>query len=134
MKPSPAVRKCEACYSVGDPFIGHTVRNCPNISSNDKAGMLKTFSLDIDEELNQSTDQLIDNYYSECDDHTKISTSRVNIEPSPQFNVKIQDIIITMIMDTGATGSMISVNLCEQIGLKIHPSPHSAIQADGDKG
>ena len=49
VKPSPAVRKCKACYSVGEPFIGHTVGNCPNISSNDRAGMLKTFSLDIDE-------------------------------------------------------------------------------------
>ena len=54
------------------------------------------------------------------------------MEPSPQFNVKINTTMVTMIMDTGATASMINVALCQVIGLQVYPSPHSAIQADGD--
>ena len=37
-----------------------------------------------------------------------------------------------MVVDTGATGSMIRLDLCNSIGLRIYPSPHSAMQADGE--
>ena len=43
------------------------------------------------------------------DNNAKLITSRVNIEPSPEFNVKMNTTMVTMIMDTGATGSMINV-------------------------
>ena len=57
---------------------------------------------------------------------------RFNIVSSPQFNVKINNTTITMVLDTGATGSMISIDLCKMIGLKVYPTPHSAISANGD--
>ena len=136
-KSTPFVKKCDACYSVGEPFIGHTVRNCPNISRSDRSNMLKTFALEVDEDeepeqLDEFYVEEVDTRVSECQREKSVITSRVNIEPSPQFNVRIRNKDVDMILDTGATGSMISADLCREIGLKIHPSPHSAIQADGD--
>ena len=37
-----------------------------------------------------------------------------------------------MVLDTGATGSMISLELCELAKLHVYPSTHSAVLADGD--
>ena len=37
-----------------------------------------------------------------------------------------------MVLDTGATGSMISLELCKLAGLHIYPSSQRAILADGD--
>ena len=35
VKPFP-VKKCDACYSVREPFIGHTIHICPNIAPQDR--------------------------------------------------------------------------------------------------
>ena len=61
-----------------------------------------------------------------------IDVERVNIVESPKFNVKMNKVMVTMVLDTGATGSMISLELCELANLPVYPSNHSAIQADGN--
>ena len=51
---------------------------------------------------------------------------------SPAFNVKINhkyDVSATI--DTGATGSMIQLNIVEMAHLTVYPTKHSAEQADG---
>ena len=134
-----SIKKCSACKSVGEPFIGHSVHNCPNISANDQPDMLKTFALDIDEGDVESDNS--DNQEEDIDvpcimvnegDVERIESNRVRITESPKVNVKILKSVVTMIVDTGATGSMMTLELCNAIGLKIYPSPHSAIQADGE--
>ena len=40
--------------------------------------------------------------------------------------------MVTMVLDTGAPGSMISLDLCKLSNLDIYPSSHSTILADGD--
>ena len=37
-----------------------------------------------------------------------------------------------MVLDTGATGSMISLDLCKAANLEVYPSSHSALLADGN--
>ena len=136
VKPFP-VKKCDACYSVREPFIGHTIHTCPNIAPKDRSDMLKTFALEFDDGEQEDItaddeNEVLDAAEIVKENNGKLITSRINIEPSPQFNVKINTTMVTMIMDTGATGSMINVALCQVIGLQVYPSPHSAIQADGD--
>ena len=48
VKPFP-VKKCDACYSVREPFIGHTIHTCTNIALQDRSDMLKTFALEFDD-------------------------------------------------------------------------------------
>ena len=134
----PVVRRCEACHSVGEPFIGHNIYSCPNIAPGDRSNMLKSFSLEVDPD--GASDAVNDNDtfenaqvdFSHTDRPVPASVDRVNIVASPQFNVKINTTTITTVLDTGATGSMISLELCEMIGLQVYPASHSASLADGD--
>ena len=51
---------------------------------------------------------------------------------SPQFNVKLKKTMVTMVLDTGAKGSMISLDLCKLTNLDVYPTSHRAVLADGD--
>ena len=46
-KPYVHVKKCEACKMVGEPFIGHELRNCPNVRQSDRANVIKCFQLEV---------------------------------------------------------------------------------------
>ena len=114
------------------------MRDCPNIRIGDRANLLKSLNLDIDGESDNSPeDNEIESKYTdvvlnETSETETINVERVNIVESPQFNVKINSTMITMVLDTGATGSMISLELCQLANLKVYSSTHSAILADGD--
>ena len=128
---SSTAKKCHACKSVGEPFIGHSIYNCPNVSEKDRASLIKSFSLEIDTPDDDDISPL------EADDDASNSVSeteirRVDVIESPKFNVKLNRTSVTMVLDTGATGSMISYDLCKLVNLEILPSSHSAVQADGD--
>ena len=112
------------------------------ISAKDRTNMLKSFSLDVKE----GEGELVDDFENDCNMNEKVyvpyvkvngqnninlDTNRVFISESPKINVKIMKTVVTMVVDTGATGS-ITLDLCNEIGLQIYPSPHSAIQADGE--
>ena len=128
------IQKCEACRSVGEPFIGHTTYTCPNIAPNDRSNTLKSLSLEVDEESfhPEYFENSVEEDISQVTMETDVKVDRVNIRPSPRFNVKIRNTCVTMLLDTGATGSMISLDFCKMIGLQVYPSVHSAIQADGN--
>ena len=49
-KNSTNFRKCDACLAFGEPFIGHTMYNCPNIAAKDKSYVLKSCALELDAE------------------------------------------------------------------------------------
>jgi len=57
---------------------------------------------------------------------------RVSVLESPQYKVKINNVVVNMILDTGCTGSLISSDICELANVEIASSKHSAVQADGD--
>ena len=95
------VKKCDACKAVGEPFIGHSVQECPNISARDRQNMLKTFALDVSEEMDDEG-EYAEEFHEEEEQqvsqvlmhqppvHTEeVSTSRISIKPSPRINVKI---------------------------------------------
>ena len=52
---------------------------------------------------------------------------RVNIVESPQ----LKKTMVTMVLDTGATGSMTSLDLCK-LPIGVYPTSHRAVLADGD--
>ena len=139
-----AIKKCQACKSLGEPFIGHDVYNCQNILSRDRNNVLKICALDVvdntedldsDEFENQEEipqDELEDDHDERpLPKEEDISANRVSIKPSPRISVKIINSIVSVLIDTGAEGNMIRYDLCLKIGLKIYQTPHSASQADG---
>ena len=110
------------------------MNDCPNVRSTDRKNLIKNFNLQIGADNNDNDDFIEEQYDEEsvADDVAVVDIDRVNIVSSPQFNIRINKTPITMILDTGATGSMISLRLCELARLQIHPSRHSAILADGN--
>ena len=111
-------KKCEAPRKVGEPFIGHDLKTCQNILPSDSESMMKTFNFEVDdveddviiEGRGESANVIAPegNYYNE-----QVEVERVNIVESPKFHVIINKPMTTMVQDTGATGSMISLEICE---------------------
>ena len=150
------VKKCDACKAVGEPFIGHTIQSCKNISPRDRQSMLQAFALDITEDTENLEDEEIEEYeFAEADEQevsivqvdelpppptepslpqgNEICASRVSIKQSPRINVKINSVYTSVLVDTGATGDMMRMDFCLEVGLRIEPTPHSASQADASK-
>ena len=133
-----SVKKCEPCRSVGEPFIGHDIQSCPNIKPSDRERMMQSFQLDISDDVEHedddvAVDMLESAHISMYEDRQNfVDVDRVNIGESPRFNVKLNKTMVTMLLDTGATGSMISLEMCEAANLRVYPSSHNATLADGD--
>ena len=147
------VKKCDACKAVDEPFIGHTIQNCRNIHPKDRQNILQTFALNVTEVTEEEDeDEMLDDEFEEDEqevsfveidksqalknssqDQNEICTSRVSIKQSPRINVKIKNTYASALVDTGATGDMIRMDFCLEIGLPIQPTPHSASQADASK-
>ena len=103
--------------------------------------MLKTFALEVteegeeeQEEFSEGEEQEVSHVMIEESSHPtdEVCTSRVTIRQSPRINVTIHNTHASVLIDTGATGDMIRLDLCLEIGLRIHPTPPSASQADGE--
>ena len=120
---------------VGEPFIGHELRNCPNVRQSNRANVIKSFQLEIkSDELPgdnfRDAHSSVEDEYEE--DVSVVEVDRVNIVSSPRINIRLNKTAVTMVLDTRATGSMIGLNICELANLKVYPSSHSAILADGN--
>ena len=127
------VKKCDACRAVGEPFIGHTIQNCRNISPGDRQSMLQAFALNVTEEADdfEEDDEIDDEEFLEADEQEvsvvqieklpppltespplptdEISSSRVSIKKSPRINVKFKNTSVSVLVDTGANGNMIKM-------------------------
>ena len=60
-----------------------------------------------------------------------IRTNRVSIFESPIFTVTKDNIQIHIILDTGATASLITLAKAKELQLSINPTSHKAVQVDG---
>ena len=134
----PKPKTCSACRSVKEPFIGHDIYNSPNIAAADRADLLKSFSLEVDDECYDEQDSADEKEQHNAnvkvteDGFSSVHVQRVGIVESPHFNLRIKKTMLTMVLDTGATGSMISLDLCKLTNLDVYPTTQRAILADGD--
>ena len=114
--------------------------NCPNVPASERAELIKTFALEVEDNSCEGDDTddepAVDVIYAQVDRNEEINNpahvQKVDIVESPQFNVKMNKIVVSMVLDTGATGSMISLDLCKAANLEVYRSSHSALLADGN--
>ena len=138
MPSRPKPKTCSACRSVKEPFIGHDIYNCPNIAAADRADLLKSFSLEVDDECYDEQDSADEKEQHNAivkvteDGFSSVHVQRVGIVESPHFKIRIKKTMLTMVLDTGATGSMISLDLCKLANLDVYPTTQRAILTDGD--
>ena len=60
-----------------------------------------------------------------------IKIRRINIYESPILSVTHKDITVHIVLDTGATASLISLAKANELKLKILPTIHRAVQVNG---
>ena len=60
-----------------------------------------------------------------------IKIRKINIYESPILSVRHNNTTVHIVLDTGATASLISLAKAKELKLKIAPTKHRAIQVDG---
>ena len=63
--------------------------------------------------------------------NTVIKIRKINIYESPILSVMHKDKTVHIVLDTGATASLISLAKLTALKLKIVPTQHRAVQVDG---
>ena len=58
---------------------------------------------------------------------------KINIYDSPIFSVSYNNIVIHLVLDTGATASLIKQSKCEELNITIKSTIHKAVQIDETK-
>ena len=134
----PKFKSCDVCRSLDIPFVGHDLYTCPNIVPGNRSSLLKSFALNVEEDDENEDYSVVHEHVHdnatismEEKDQTTLEIQRVGIAESPEFNVKLNKVTVSAVLDTGATGSMIQLNICEMAGIKVYPTCHKAVQADG---
>ena len=128
---------CSACRSIREPFIGHDIRSCRKIAPDDRPNVIKSFALDVGEFSDNEDEPPFREEYDnagitvESNVLDKTSVQRIDIVDSPTILREIEE-NNGMVLDTGAKGSMISLDLCKISNHHIYPSSHSAMLANGD--
>ena len=139
------LKTCDICKSLNLPFVGHDIHLCPNVSPDDRATVMKSFSVELGEEEDfedfgdySTENEVEEEYYREAsfaqnDAHEVVNIQRVSVMRSPAFNCKINNnkLDAPAVLDSGATGSMIELNIVEQANIRVYPTSHLAEQADG---
>ena len=67
----------------------------------------------------------------ETNSENTIKIRKINVFESPILTVKKGDKNVHIVLDTGATASLIALRKAKELNLKILPTAHKALQVDG---
>ena len=134
-------KTCAYCKAINrTPFVGHDVKSCWVIPKEDKANLIKAFSVmsildseDSDAEIPSPPDCNSSNvHFVEKSSETRCAgISRVECMASPHFFCHIGRRSCKVTVDTGAMSNLISLELAKSCNLKIQQSQQRARQLDG---
>ena len=143
--PSTKPKSCILCKSAGRPHTGHDLANCWFISKFDKLEISRTLQVTVDE----ADDDLLDAINNSLEDNgevhdvsqvhatiteehveTAVITRRVATSSSPFICTFYKHYSCKILIDTGATSSMVSLHFVQRVGLTILPTKQGARQMD----
>ena len=153
----PSSSHCTLC-SRSKPHLAHshTVAFCPQLSDNEKRhirAVTTEHESDIlhDNDTDHVTEEVEDEsqYSTTYDDYEEedstantrmvqtsvsniIQIKRVNVMESPILTLSSGEHTVYLILDTGATSSLISHKMTLKLHLQIHKTSHKAVQVDGE--
>ena len=126
-------KACDICKSLNLPFVGHDTHLCPNVSPDDRASVMKSFSVDLGEEENfddfPTEYEVEEEYFDDApsaqnqnDAHEVVNIQRVSVMRSPAFNCKVNNnkLDAPAVLDSGATGSMMELDIVEQANIRVY--------------
>ena len=136
---APSPKECIVCRAAGRAHVGHTISTCWHLSKADKMLMARTLQVSVDhndDEDNQVGDE------DHCDDdsalqcvvasasHTTAQVRRVKTSSSPFFFAFYRHHTLKVLIDTGATSTVVSYSFVRRVGIKLLPTKHTARQLD----
>ena len=147
--PKPVTQKhCLICKSAGRNPSSHSTSDCWFVSKFEKLQLSKALRVETDDVVSEMIDEEDDvgNEYSveyvqtirseQRDEHvivpdgnaelTDASINRVDIEPSPFFYGFYNHLPIHVVVDSGATSTLVSKSFVDRAGIKIQPTRHAA--------
>ena len=146
--------QCSICVKTNPQLAySHSVAFCPQLTSTDKKLISRFVSAEDqfhdqndpdsepeDEDINDNSDYAEDEKEEEIQTrlvksrsvYSKIKINKVSITESPILAASYCDNTIYLVLDTGATASLISLRQAQSLNLKIYPTSHKAIQVDGE--
>ena len=131
---------CVICKAANRPCQGHDINNCWYISKFEKLQVAKALQVavdddddddDVDEELENAmlTAQISTTLPSKSVG-TTIEVKKVQCDASPYFYAFYEHHPCHVVVDTGATSSLISKSFLTVAGIKMKPTRHSARTVD----
>ena len=141
--PRPAPRKiCVLCKVSGRPHTGHEAKDCWFSSHSEKRELIRALLVDVDAEQEEEEEEETISYVSSSVDAVpptahaqdlQLSSTvalptirKVQTSPSPFFYIFHNHVACKVIIDTGATSSMISISFMRKANIPIKPTKHAA--------
>ena len=139
-------KSCVLCRSAGRSHTGHDLAGCWFLSKFDKLEISRTLQVTVDD---MDDDLLAATHDSHDDDGDILTVSTV--QPSPSSELSDTTVVVTrrvatlaspfictfykhfsckIVIDTGATSSMVSLHFVQRVGLSILPTSQGARQMD----
>ena len=134
----PQQKQCILCKAANRSFLGHDISTCWFISKFDKLDIVEAFQLnihagDLDEEetpLTETSNLSLDSASNALCVQASSAVCRVETAISPFFFAFYQHHIVKILVDTGATSSLVSSSFAVRAGLNIRPTKQGAKQLD----
>ncbi len=151
-------KECVLCKAAGKNSVGHSVSTCWLISKADKLQIARALQVSVHydevpsedfDDCGEEGDDMRDMRYIVSDERAVVPTSvayghvapsastlaptnimRVRSSVSPYFFAFIEHHTVKIVIDTGATSTLVSVSFAKKVGIKIEPTKHSARQLD----
>ena len=120
-------KTCPLCREAGRPS-GHFLSTCKFLPASDKRYFARArLIMGPDEYLEEAEEDI----EAEEDDQDPVQNKLVNINKSPELYVFHGAYPLRLTLDSGAESNMISSTVARYIKVKVVPSRHKAVQADG---
>ena len=131
-------KECILCNAAGRISLGHSIATCWHISKADKMQLAKALQVSVYEgepsddcddceEVSPSVDQVVVTPVSSTG---STEVQRVKSSTSPYFFAFKEHHTVKIIVDTGATSTLVSLAFVKRVGLVIQPTNHYARQLD----
>ena len=140
-KQSSERKECVVCKAAGRASLGHTISQCWHVSKADKLQIAKALQVFVEcgedePEDNENQDESVCHQLEVQTPTIAVSSEevrRVKCSISPYFFAFYMHHTVKIIVDTGATSTLISATFAKRVGINIQPTNHSARQLDKTK-
>lgn len=136
-RPNQSQKLCILCKAANRPYQGHDIASCWFITKFDRMEISKALSVDVEDAeptFQSDVQALAHSDPNKLEDHQQhsepIAAHRVQCNSSPFFYAFYKHMACKIVIDTGATSSLVSEDFVKRAGIKQHPTSHAARQID----